>query len=391
MLLDLSAAVIVISDLVEQQPSLDPQNIAIEPPADTADCVVVGGYLERLPLAAIRAGMAERAEIWHFHRGSDEIVSAADPQSPFLTRRAFPLSGDRAPFHSEAMLDFIAEHGAPAILCVWGLGVSEAVLEACADSTIIYNSIDVPALRVPEAVSRRFDLVLTGSQWQSDDVLARHPAMATAILPIGPDFASPDTFYPIHGPKPYDVVYVAAAQAYKRHDILFDALTRSPRPLKALCVMGYGEMGDALRQEAAHRGLDVDFVGPPGVSHREVNRLMNQAKVGVVCGENDGAPAILTEYMLAGLPVVANAALRCGLQYILPETGVVAPADAFELGILAALDGRQFSPRQVVLDRWAWPHSIKTLQALIGVRPNSYFTPSSLDISGGSFEQADLS
>ena len=48
---------------------------------------------------------------------------------------------------------------------------------------------------------------------------------------------------------------------------------------------------------------------------------MNRARFGVVCGVDDGAPAILTEYMLAGLPVLANAELRCGLQYILPETG----------------------------------------------------------------------
>ncbi|RYE54710.1 MAG: glycosyl transferase family 1, partial [Hyphomicrobiales bacterium] len=61
------------------------------------------------------------------------------------------------------MLDFIHRHGAPRILCVWGLGVSEAILKACSDSVIIYNSIDAPALRVPPEVSRHFDLVLTGA------------------------------------------------------------------------------------------------------------------------------------------------------------------------------------------------------------------------------------
>jgi hypothetical protein len=46
---------------------------------------------------------------------------------------------------------------------------------------------------------------------------------------------------------------------------------------------------------------------------------MNRARFGVVCGIDDGAPTILTEYMLAGLPVFANADLRCGLQFILPR------------------------------------------------------------------------
>ncbi len=362
----LRKAIVVISDLVEDHPRFPVQHPSLAPSTPQSNvtrCEVSGGYLERLPLAAVRHGLVEFAEIWQHHRQGDIASERADE---FLTRRAFPVTSG-APFHSDAILHFIKEHGAPAILCVWGLGVSEAILQACAQSTIIYNSIDVPALRVPPEISRHFDLVLTGAQWQSDDVAARHPHLPSAILPIGPDFASPETFFPIEEEeKRFDVVYVAAAQPYKRHDILFDALERSPQPLKALCVMGYGEDGDRLRQEAAARNLDVEFVGPPGVSHAEVNRLMNQARIGLVCGVDDGAPAILTEYMLAGLPVVANAQLRCGLQYIRAETGIVAPADRFELGILEALARRDFRPREFVLENWSWPRSIATLAALLG-------------------------
>ncbi len=363
----LREAIVVISDLVEHAPSFPVSHLAPEPlaPSSTqaANCAVRGGYLERLPLAAVRTGMAGFAEIWHHHRSSETATQRSDA---VLTRRAFPVASD-APFHSNAMLDFIKAHGAPRILCVWGLGVSQAILEACADSFIIYNSIDAPAMRVPPEISAHFDLVLTGAQWQSDEVAARHPGMRTAILPIGPDFASPDTFFPIVGePKLYDVIYVAAAQPYKRHDVLFDAIARPQRPLKTLCVFGYGEDADRLRNEAAARGLPIDFVGPPGVSHAEVNRLMNQARVGVVCGVDDGAPAILTEYMLAGLPVVANADLRCGLQYICPETGIAAPAQSFELGIAEALERTDFRPRETVLQQWAWPHSIRKLADLIG-------------------------
>ncbi len=363
----LSDAIVVISDLVEAQLSFSVQTPPAHPqaPARKTDssCAVTGGYLERLPLAAVRAGLANFVEIWHHHQACG-IATQRD--NDLLTRRAFPVDSE-APFHSEAMLQFIAEYGAPRILCIWGLGVSERILDACAASTIVYNSIDVPPLRVPPEVSRHFDLVLTGAQWQSDDVRQRHPTMPTAILPIGPEFASPQTFFPIaDAPKFFDVAYVAAAQPYKEHDMLFAALARSPRPLRTLCVMGYGEDGDRLRQHAAEQGLDVVFVGPPGVSHAEVNILMNQARVGVVCGANDGAPAILTEYMLAGLPVVANANLRCGLQYILPQTGIVAPPEQFEIAILEALARTDFSPRQTVIDLWAWPHSIGKLADLMG-------------------------
>ena len=389
----LRSSLIVISDRLEQlRPSLDSQGHQSLPKAPHPDAVlpdVIGGYLERLPLAAIRHGLVEFAEIWHHSDGA----SFSSSDSPYLTRRVFPVSDDTAPFHSTAMLDFIAEHGAPRILCIWGLGVSEAILEACGDSIIVYNSIDAPSLRVPPEVSRHFDLVLTGAQWQSDEVTDRHPGMATAILPIGPEFASPDTFYPLDTPKLYDVIYVAAAQAYKRHDVLFAALAKAPRPLKALCVMGYGEDAGRLRHEALKQGLDVEFVGPPGVDYREVNRLMNLARVGVVCGRDDGAPAILTEYMMAGLPVVANADLACGLQYILPDTGLVASEDRFAEAIIAAIDHPdQFAPRRAVLDRWAWPHSIARLAPLLR-KADAHLFPhhaaQSGQPEGGNFESAN--
>ena len=185
-------------------------------------------------------------------------------------------------------------------------------------------------------------------------------------MPIGPEFASPETFYPLGLEKIYDVIYVAAAQPYKRHDILFEALARLPRSICALCVCGYGELGSELRDRAAELELAVDFIGPPGVAIEEVNRLMNLARIGVVCGVDDGAPAILTEYMLAGLPVLANASLRCGLQYITPLTGRTALADEFHIVLMEMLQGEtEFRPRETALENWTWSHTIPKLAALV--------------------------
>lgn len=325
---------------------------------------VVGGYLERLPLACIKEGLCDHAEIWHHWRGEGPGPFRRD--GPLLARRSFRLDHEKAPFSSREMLEFLEMVGAPHILCVYGLGVDAEILSACANSFKIYNSIDAPALRVPAEVSGLFDLVLTGADWQTEAVRALHPGMACAVMPIGPEFADPLTFRPLGLAKDYDIVYVAAAQPYKRHDILFDALERLPRSLRTLCVFGYGEMADDLRRRAADSGLDIDFVGPPGVPFEEVNRLMNRARIGVVCGVDDGAPAILTEYMLAGLPVLANARLSCGRQFILPETGRLAEAEDFGGAITAMLDDLPaFSPRQAVLDRWTWPHTIHRLSGHI--------------------------
>jgi len=264
------------------------------------------------------------------------------------------------------MLAHILRFGAPDILCVLGLGVEEDILTACAHSICIYNSIDAPALRVPERISRYFDIVLTGSAAQSAEVLRQHSDMIVAILPIGPEFASPVTFRPLGLAPVYDVIYVAAAQPYKRHHVLFDALERLPRNIRTLCIMGYGEMAGELERQAGERNLNIDFIGPPGVSHDLVNEFMNQSRIGVVCGVDDGAPAILTEYMLAGLPVLANSRLCCGLQYIGEKTGRTSTEELFHQGIADMLaDLTTFSPRETVLANWAWPHSAKRLAALI--------------------------
>jgi glycosyltransferase involved in cell wall biosynthesis len=326
---------------------------------------VDGGYIERLPLSSLRSGLADCAEVWTHWRG-EKPPHDWHHGSPFLRRRSFRMNGPEAPFSSNDMLGHIEAFGPPSILCVWGLGVDEDVLEACHDSFKIYNSIDAPALRVPFEISRHFDLVLTGAEWQSEVVRFRHPTMQTAIMPIGPEFASEMTFKPLDVEKIYDVIYVAAAQPYKRHDILFRALAKLPRSIRALCVCGYGEMVGEFRQQVRQLGINVDFVAPPGVPFAEVNRLMNQARMGVVCGVDDGAPAILTEYMLAGIPVLANDRLSCGLQYITPSTGRTASEEGFHEGILSMLSEiDSFRPREVVLANWTWPHSQRKLETLI--------------------------
>lgn len=337
---------------------------------------VTGGYLERLPLAAVASGVVDHAEVWSFAGRDGESDrdrgvrdGTPDPANPALIRRVFRADGP-APYASAEAVDFVRTMGAPDILCVWGVGVDAALLDACAGSLKIYNSIDAPALRIPDDLALRFDLFLTGADWQSREIEARVPGARTLVLPIGPAFASGETFFPTGAHKDRDVVYVACAQPYKRHDILFDAMARRPGT-RGLLVVGYGHQTDEFRDRAAREGLDLEIVGPPGVPHDEVNRQINRARVGVVCGVDDGAPAILTEYQLAGLPVLANARLSCGLQFVTPETGLSAHEGADFAAALDMLlrDDTRYDPRPVALSRWGWQPSMAVLtDALTDIR-----------------------
>ena len=117
--------------------------------------------------------------------GAPDTPAPFTRENPALVRRAFRVSDETAPFRSDSMVGFVRAFGAPRILCVWGLGVGAALLDACAGSIKIYNSIDAPALRLPRDIAARFDLVLTAAEWQSEEVMREHPGMACAVLPIG--------------------------------------------------------------------------------------------------------------------------------------------------------------------------------------------------------------
>lgn len=323
-------------------------------PGSAQPVEVTGGYLERLPLSLIACGAYDCAEIWWHWQGSEP--PPRQRRHDRLAYRAFDVDGPQAPFASAAMIEHLRRHGAPHLLVVYGLGVDEALLAACGNSVIVYNSIDAPALRVPDEVACRFDLVLTGAEWQSREVATRVPGMATMVSPVGPDFAGLDQFRPLGVPKHWDAIYVAAAQPYKRHDIMFEMFAELGEGYRGLCVFGYGELADAYRDEIAARGLSIDCIGPPGVAAEEVNLLVNQSRIALVCGEHDGAPAIITESMLADVPVLANEALVCGRQYIMPATGrTAAPVDFARTCRDMLRHPEHFDPRAAILPICGWP------------------------------------
>lgn len=337
--------------------------------AARAQVRVGGGFMERLPLACLKYGLVDYAEKWHYINNRDNRHYGLEKNGHGLFAwRGFYLHNQQQPYAAAHMRGFWETFGVPHILCVYGLGISEELLRLCKESFKIYYSIDAPALRVPPGVSKHFNLVLVGDKRQQEKVRRTHPGMPCEILTTGPDFADTETFSPLNIPKKYDLIYVACAQPYKRHDILFGAMAKlkNRRPVNCLCICGYGELTAQLRRQVRELDIAVTIIGPPGVSHRKVNEYINQGRVGIVAGVEDGCPAIISEYMLAGIPVLANAGLCCGLRLVKPETGWVYPEEYFADGILRALNEcNHINPRPFALEHCGWPASVRQLEALL--------------------------
>lgn len=330
---------------------------------------VGGGYMERLPLACIKHGIVDYAEKWHYINRRDYDHYGIEKNSGNLFAwRGFYLHTIEPPYASAHMRSFLEKFGVPHILCVWGLGIDEELMNICGNSFKIYYSIDAPPLRVPPNVSRHFNLIMVGDERQRKNVYLAHPEIPCELLTTGPDFADIDTFCPLNTPKEFDLIYVACAESYKRHDILFNAMAalKNRRPVSCLCICGYGDLAGRFRERVKELGINVKIIGPPGVSYDKVNKYMNKARVGIVAGTEDGCPAIISEYMLAGLPVLANAELYCGLRFITPETGWVYTPENFSEGIVRALNEYQnIRPRQFAIEQCGWPTSVRRFAALL--------------------------
>ncbi|MDT1064622.1 hypothetical protein RM190_22385 [Paracoccus sp. CPCC 101403] len=73
----------------------------------------------------------------------------------------------------------------------------------------------------------------------------------------------------------------------------------------------------------------------------------------------------MTEYQLAGLPVLANARLCCGLEFVPPEGGLIAEkGEEFAASLDHLLRHHfEYNPREAALKRWGWRPSIALLAA----------------------------
>jgi hypothetical protein len=335
-------------------------------PAQPAEApsIVVGPPAERFALAALRAGLCDAAEIWTLAgAGAPYDGGVKSAAGAGLVRRR--LRGQGASPSADA-LSCVDIHGVPELLLVLDPRVDETLLVRCRDSLRIYAcGAETPPL-VPTRIARHIDLFLAADERQAEALRGLHPRVPAAALSLETEFAATESFFPTGAPKDFDVICIAPAEDDARHDILFDAFAKLPPGLRGLCVFAEGALADLLRDQIERRRLDITCIGPPGVAPSVLNALMNRARIGVVCRERAGAPAALTEQMLAGLPVLANAEFGRGLRHIRPETGAVAAPARFHEGILDLLArAPTLAPREVAAARWGWRASTARLAELL--------------------------
>jgi glycosyltransferase involved in cell wall biosynthesis len=195
-------------------------------------------------------------------------------------------------------------------------------------------------LRVYYPASKRF---LT-SDWNHFDVLLVDDARQVGpVSRLGAaksvarviKTADPSIFRPLDGVEQlYDLCMIGGMQLTRKN---YGALTRTLRDDPSLTAVVIGkqvpEVADQLRATGAAIRF-IDFCG-----REELNRVMNQSRIGFVPSLMDAAPRVILEYMSAGVPVLLNSGILGGRDYITAETGVLAAEREFAAVARGIRDG----------------------------------------------------
>jgi glycosyltransferase involved in cell wall biosynthesis len=295
-----------------------------------------------------RLEMASGSEEWRFG-------AANGSTGGLLPVRPFP--------NATALCGHIEAAGAPDVLWVEGSDMppylSEA-FDACPSSLKVVYSKDWKPQKIEDLES--YDLCLVDEDWQVEKVTRQGGRAAVWDKLI--DYES--THHPLDIPKRYDICYVAYLRRRKQHELLFSSMAQiRDRRLSCVCIGGDPDVRlPELRALVEELGIDVTFAGD--VPKDEVNRYVNESRVGVMCSREDGAPRALLEYMAADVPVLANAELLAGTRYVGPKAGLVRAPAEFATGITEMLDNLDsYAPRRHLLEHYSRQRVVETFLSIL--------------------------
>lgn len=295
----------------------------------------------------LRQGLASAAEEW---RLSNEPSNATNGALPV---RTFDIDSTA----------FVTESSVPDVIWVEGSDYPphlQRVFAACPSSLKLVYSKDWKPQKIESLDS--YDLCLVDEDWQVEK-LARQGVRA-AVWDKLIDYEG--THRPIEVEKRYDICYVAYLRRRKQHELLFRSMAQvRNRRLSCVCVGGDpdGRL-EELQALAGDLGISVEFAGD--VSKAEVNRYVNESRIGVMCSREDAAPRALLEYMAADVPVLVNAELLAGARYVGPGAGLVRAPDDFAAGISELLDGLDsYAARAHLLERFSRERVIEQFVSIL--------------------------
>jgi glycosyltransferase involved in cell wall biosynthesis len=182
---------------------------------------------------------------------------------------------------------------------------------------------------------------------------------------INPDFYAPQP----SASRDIDILMVANFSAFKRHWLLFEALSRMKRDLRVTLIgipsPGRGER--ELRDEARAIGVRQDLEILSNTPIETVTSYQCRAKTSVILSLREGSCVAVAESLFAGAPVAMLRGAHVGSKaYINPDTGVLVGERQLHHELSAFLERSEtFRPREWAIANISCHQASRRLNALL--------------------------
>jgi glycosyltransferase involved in cell wall biosynthesis len=183
---------------------------------------------------------------------------------------------------------------------------------------------------------------------------AQYSLWKPAIEPIpilASDWCDPAMFNPLPAEeRTTDIVMVSHFSDWKRHWLLFEALSRMPPDLKVVLIGRDAEGRDEakLRSDAKAFGVRQELDVRKNLEIHEVAAEQARAKVSVALSKREGSCVSVSEALFAGTPVGMMKDAHVGSKaYINDATGRILKRRGLHRQLMAMLEEREtFTPRE---------------------------------------------
>jgi glycosyltransferase involved in cell wall biosynthesis len=187
-----------------------------------------------------------------------------------------------------------------------------------------------------------FDLIFVDEKSQIPLGKKKHPKTKFSILnkPVNTKI-----FKPLKTKKIYDICYIGNFVPWKKHDLLFSALDKIPgsNKIKLVCVGKTFGRDSEISIAAWKYHVNLELKG--GLSKKEVVKIINQSKFGIIVSEKDANPRTITEQLACNIPLVVNSDLVGGKRLINKQTGIISKPEDLPKKIIWMLNNyKKFNP-----------------------------------------------
>ncbi len=210
------------------------------------------------------------------------------------------------------------------------------------------------------------------SQFKPDFQYIRNLGMNFIPIRVGAgDWIDPRLFYPDENiEKQYDCVMIANWLPWKRHLLLFKAISEIESQINKVALIGYPTEGatiENIKKISRKFGIENKIDIYESIPYCEVSRILKKSKIGILLSKEEGANRGIYECFFSNIPVIMTKENRgVNRDHINKETGMLSSDKELAQVMIYMLENlNQFNPRNWAIKNTGYEKSTQRLNHLL--------------------------